>query len=123
MHQCGWPPPTLLHSRLCPTASRPRRKEQCGLPAPTHSLYSRLCRAGPTHSLFAGWSQAYCEENKTTSQMGKIVSEGYHALSLIHFYTCGPDEVQRTGCSPPFSHHWPPAQRTVASEAARGPFT
>mmetsp|Transcript_13523 Transcript_13523/g.41049 ORF Transcript_13523/g.41049 Transcript_13523/m.41049 type:complete len:401 (+) Transcript_13523:84-1286(+) len=38
--------------------------------------------------------KAYCEENNTQSQMGKIVTEGYHALSLIHFYTCGPDEVK-----------------------------
>ena len=29
--------------------------------------------------------------------MGKIVVAGYHALKLIHFYTCGPDEVRVRG--------------------------
>jgi obg-like ATPase 1 len=38
--------------------------------------------------------EKYCEEYKTKSQMGKIVAEGYAALGLIHFYTCGPDEVR-----------------------------
>lgn len=37
---------------------------------------------------------AYCEENKCVSQMGKIVVEGYHTLQLIHFFTCGHDEVR-----------------------------
>ena len=34
------------------------------------------------------------EENKTVSQIGKIVVEGYHTLQLIHFYTSGPDECR-----------------------------
>jgi len=34
------------------------------------------------------------EDNKTTSQMGKIVLTGYHTLQLIHFYTAGADEVK-----------------------------
>jgi len=34
------------------------------------------------------------EENKTVSQMGKMVLTGYHTLQLIHFYTAGPDEVK-----------------------------
>ena len=37
---------------------------------------------------------AFCEENKVAPQMGKIVVEGYHLLSLHHFYTCGADEVK-----------------------------
>ena len=38
--------------------------------------------------------KAYLEENKITSTMDKIVVEGYHTLQLIHFYTCGADEVK-----------------------------
>jgi len=38
--------------------------------------------------------KAYLEENKCTSTMDKIVVEGYHTLQLIHFYTCGADEVK-----------------------------
>jgi len=37
---------------------------------------------------------AFCEENKCKSMMDSIVVSGYHALQLIHFYTCGPDEVK-----------------------------
>ena len=36
----------------------------------------------------------FIEENKTRSQIGKIVVEGYHTLQLIHFYTSGPDECR-----------------------------
>ena len=36
----------------------------------------------------------YCEENKTESNLGKIITAGYYALDLIHFFTCGPDEVK-----------------------------
>jgi len=36
----------------------------------------------------------YLEEQKTTSQMNKIIVEGYHTLQLVHFFTCGPDEVR-----------------------------
>ena len=36
----------------------------------------------------------YCEENKTRSQISKIVVEGYHTLQLVHFYTSGPDECR-----------------------------
>jgi obg-like ATPase 1 len=37
---------------------------------------------------------AFLEESKAASQMDKIVVEGYHTLQLIHFYTCGADEVK-----------------------------
>mgnify|MGYP001436057764 CR=1 FL=1 len=37
---------------------------------------------------------AFLEETKAVSQMDKIVVEGYHTLQLIHFYTCGADEVK-----------------------------
>merc|ERR1740138_1664433 len=36
----------------------------------------------------------YLTENKTRSQIGKIVVEGYHTLQLVHFYTSGPDECR-----------------------------
>jgi len=36
----------------------------------------------------------YIAENKTQSQIGKIVIEGYHTLQLIHYYTSGPDECR-----------------------------
>ena len=36
----------------------------------------------------------FLAENKTRSQMNKIVIEGYHTLQLIHFYTSGPDECR-----------------------------
>ena len=36
----------------------------------------------------------YCEENKTESNLGKIILAGYQALDLIHYFTCGPDEVK-----------------------------
>jgi len=38
--------------------------------------------------------KAFLEENKTRSQIGKIVVEGYHTLQLVHFYTSGPDECR-----------------------------
>merc|ERR1712083_664701 len=36
----------------------------------------------------------FLEDNKTVSQIAKIVSDGYHTLQLIHFYTAGPDECR-----------------------------
>merc|ERR1719201_1958001 len=36
----------------------------------------------------------FLTENKTRSQIGKMVLEGYHTLQLIHFYTSGPDECR-----------------------------
>jgi len=37
---------------------------------------------------------AYCTENKVASSLPKIIRTGYHALSLVHFFTCGEDEVR-----------------------------
>jgi len=34
------------------------------------------------------------KEKKTQSAVSKIVRTGYHCLNLIHFFTCGPDEVR-----------------------------
>lgn len=36
----------------------------------------------------------YMEENKLSSAIPKIVNAGYHSLELIHFFTCGTDEVR-----------------------------
>lgn len=36
----------------------------------------------------------FLEENKTVSQINKIVLAGYHTLQLIHFYTAGADECR-----------------------------
>jgi len=36
----------------------------------------------------------YCEENKVQSNVPKLITTGYHALDLIHFFTCGADEVK-----------------------------
>jgi len=38
--------------------------------------------------------KAFFEENKVTSAIPKIVNAGYHSLDLIHFFTCGTDEVR-----------------------------
>jgi len=39
-------------------------------------------------------AKKYCEDNKVTSSIPKIISTGYHAIDLIHFFTCGADEVK-----------------------------
>ena len=36
----------------------------------------------------------YLKENKTESNLGKLITAGYYALDLIHFFTCGPDECK-----------------------------
>jgi len=36
----------------------------------------------------------YCEENKVQSGLTKLITVGYHALELVHFFTCGTDEVK-----------------------------
>jgi obg-like ATPase 1 len=36
----------------------------------------------------------YNEENKVSSGIPKVITTGYHALELIHFFTCGADEVK-----------------------------
>jgi len=36
----------------------------------------------------------YCETNKLTTSIPKIIRTGYHTLQLIHFFTCGSDEVK-----------------------------
>ncbi|KNC53504.1 GTP-binding protein YchF [Thecamonas trahens ATCC 50062] len=37
---------------------------------------------------------AWCESNKASSALDKIVLAGYKRLNLIHFFTCGADEVK-----------------------------
>ncbi len=36
----------------------------------------------------------YCQENKCESNLGKLITAGYYSLDLIHFFTCGADEVK-----------------------------
>jgi obg-like ATPase 1 len=38
--------------------------------------------------------KAFLEENKITSAIPKVINAGYHSLELIHFFTCGTDEVR-----------------------------
>ena len=52
--------------------------------------------------------EKFCKENNVQSSVGKITTVGYKALSLIHFFTCGADEVK---C-------WTVRQFTKAPEAA-----
>jgi len=39
-------------------------------------------------------AKKYLEEAKTVSAIPKIIKTGYHTLELIHFFTCGTDEVK-----------------------------
>jgi obg-like ATPase 1 len=39
-------------------------------------------------------AKRYCEEQKLSSSIPKIISTGYHAIELIHFFTAGADEVK-----------------------------
>jgi len=47
-----------------------------------------------------GWNDADDDkkkeltEKKQSTQLPKIINEGYHSLNLIHFFTCGEDEVR-----------------------------
>ena len=41
-----------------------------------------------------GAKAALVAEKKVPSQMPKIITTGYHALDLIHFFTAGEDEVR-----------------------------
>lgn len=38
--------------------------------------------------------QNFCEENKTKSQITKIINTAYNIINLIHYFTAGPDEVK-----------------------------
>jgi len=38
--------------------------------------------------------EKYLTENKTKSVLNKIIHQGYKALNLVHFFTCGEDEVR-----------------------------
>eukprot|EP00741_Cyanophora_paradoxa_P021340 tig00021348_g20599.t1 len=39
-------------------------------------------------------AKKYLEEKKAQSSLGKIAKQGYSAIQLIHFFTCGTDEVK-----------------------------
>jgi len=36
----------------------------------------------------------YLEENKTQSALNKVITQGYETLDLVHYFTCGEDEVR-----------------------------
>jgi len=50
----------------------------------------------------------YLEEKKLVSMLPRIITTGYSALDLVHFFTCGPDEVRA----------WTVRQGTLAPAAA-----
>jgi obg-like ATPase 1 len=52
------------------------------------ALESKLLEMDPDQT------KKYCEENKVQTGIPKIIKTGYHALDLIHFFTCGSDEVK-----------------------------
>jgi len=39
-------------------------------------------------------AEDYLKELGTTSVISKIIKTGYHAINLVHFFTCGTDEVK-----------------------------
>eukprot|EP01027_Heterolobosea_sp_BB2_P020729 GEZU01029609.1.p2 GENE.GEZU01029609.1~~GEZU01029609.1.p2 ORF type:complete len:395 (-),score=174.91 GEZU01029609.1:394-1578(-) len=39
-------------------------------------------------------AQKFLAENKVTSQLPKMIKQGYHSLHLCHFFTAGTDEVK-----------------------------
>jgi obg-like ATPase 1 len=55
-----------------------------------------FCGALEANLLAMGEEEAakYCEANKVQSAIPKITKTGYHTLQLIHFFTCGEDEVK-----------------------------
>mmetsp|Transcript_12346 Transcript_12346/g.21157 ORF Transcript_12346/g.21157 Transcript_12346/m.21157 type:complete len:395 (-) Transcript_12346:52-1236(-) len=38
--------------------------------------------------------EQFWKDQKTASAVPKIIRTGYHSLDLVHFFTCGPDEVR-----------------------------
>jgi obg-like ATPase 1 len=45
-------------------------------------------------NMSADEAKAYLAENKTKSQLPKIVTTGFNAINLMYFFTAGPDEVR-----------------------------
>lgn len=39
-------------------------------------------------------NKKFWKEKKAQSSIPKIITTGYHSLNLIHFFTCGADEVR-----------------------------
>jgi len=52
--------------------------------------------------------EKYLKENNCTSAMAKIITTAYHVLNLVHFFTCGEDEVRS----------WTLRKYTLAPQAA-----
>jgi len=38
--------------------------------------------------------EAFIKEKGAESALGKLINEGYHTLDLLHYFTCGTDEVK-----------------------------
>ena len=60
------------------------------LTGPRHAAH----RPPPAPSLQAEKTEFLTANEGIKPMMDKIVVEGYHTLQLIHFYTCGSDEVK-----------------------------
>jgi len=52
------------------------------------SLEAKVVELGPAQGA------EYLKERGTTSNISKIIKTGYHAINLVHFFTCGTDEVR-----------------------------
>lgn len=52
------------------------------------SVEAELVALGPEGA------KEWLAENKTRSMLPKIITTGYHTLQLIHYFTCGKDEVK-----------------------------
>jgi len=68
------------------------------------SFEAQVCEFGNDEAA----RQQFLAEKKTKSMIPKIITTGYHTLDLIHFFTCGPQEVRA----------WTVKRGSVAPQAA-----
>ncbi|UKJ88729.2 GTP-binding protein [Theileria orientalis] len=58
---------------------------------PYSAQFEQSLEAFPTEEA----RQSYLKDkNSASSKIDKIITSGYHELQLIHYFTCGPDEVR-----------------------------
>ncbi|BAM40987.1 GTP-binding protein [Theileria orientalis strain Shintoku] len=58
---------------------------------PYSAQFEQSLEAFPTEEA----RQSYLKDkNAASSKIAKIITSGYHELQLIHYFTCGPDEVR-----------------------------
>ncbi|UKK01118.2 GTP-binding protein [Theileria orientalis] len=58
---------------------------------PYSAQFEQSLEAFPTEEA----RQSYLKDkNSASSKIAKIITSGYHELQLIHYFTCGPDEVR-----------------------------